>query len=368
MSLFAEPEPAVVTRSRGGWIGLVLVVLGLGGLVAVATVPAPYVIQQPGPVYDTLGEVEVAGDRVPLIQIPLEPTYPTAGSLDMLTVGYVGSRQNAPSWLDIIGAHFDPARAVIPVDLVYPPGVSFEDTSEQRRLDMDNSQREAVAAALTALGYEFDVTLTVAEVIAGGASAGQLQDGDVIVSVNGQSPPDVTGLRAEIAANGVNRPATVLILRGEEELEVQITPTMSEGQSPSPVFGILVASSYDFPFAVTIQLENVGGSSAGMMFALGIIDKLTPGPLNGGESVAGTGTISASGQVGAIGGIVQKMHGAVGAGADWFLAPAANCDEVAGNVPRGLHVFAVETLDDALVAMATLRSTGDGAGLPTCEG
>ena len=88
--------------------------------------------------------------------------------------------------------------------------------------------------------------------------------------------------------------------------------------------------------------------------------------MNGGEFVAGTGTISASGDVGAIGGIRQKMWGAVNAGADWFLAPADNCDEVVGHVPAGLTVFSVETLDDALVALAAVRSNGTGAGLPTC--
>src|SRR5690606_29813888 len=139
----------------------------------------------------------------------------------------------------------------------------------------------------------------------------------------------------------------------------------SEGESPAPVFGIIVGSDYEFPFAVQIQLENVGGPSAGMMFALGIIDKLTPGALNGGERVAGTGTISSTGEVGPIGGIQQKMHGAKNAGAEWFLAPASNCDDVAGHVPAGLTVFAIDTLDDALVALAAVRSTGDASGIPT---
>jgi len=82
--------------------------------------------------------------------------------------------------------------------------------------------------------------------------------------------------------------------------------------------------------------------------------------------VAGTGTISSTGEVGPIGGIRQKLWGAERAGADWFLAPASNCDEVTGHIPPGLRVFSVETLDDALTALAAIRSNGDGAGLPTC--
>jgi Lon-like protease len=103
-----------------------------------------------------------------------------------------------------------------------------------------------------------------------------------------------------------------------------------------------------------------------MMFALGIIDKLTPGKLNGGEDVAGTGTITASGEVGPIGGIRQKMYGAVDAGAEWFLAPADNCDEVTGHIPNGLTVFSVSTLDEALAALAVIESGGDTAALPAC--
>ncbi len=103
-----------------------------------------------------------------------------------------------------------------------------------------------------------------------------------------------------------------------------------------------------------------------MMFALGIMDVLTPGELNGGENVAGTGTITADGTVGPIGGIRQKLWGALDAGADWFLAPQSNCNEVVGHIPGHLRVFAVKTLDDSLKALETIRDGGDLDALPTC--
>ena len=115
-----------------------------------------------------------------------------------------------------------------------------------------------------------------------------------------------------------------------------------------PIVGIIVGGEYDFPFDVAIQLENVGGPSAGMMFALGIIDKLTPGELNGGENVAGTGTIAADGTVGPIGGIRQKMYGAKDAGADWFLAPRRTATRSSGHIPAGSRCSRCDTLDDAL--------------------
>ncbi|NKF31482.1 ATP-dependent serine peptidase containing a PDZ domain protein, partial [Pseudomonas sp. BGM005] len=118
---------------------------------------------------------------------------------------------------------------------------------------------------------------------------------------------------------------------------------------------------------VTLQLDNVGGPSAGMMFALGIVDTLTPGELNGGENIAGTGTIEADGTVGPIGGIRQKLYGARDAGAEFFLAPQSNCDEVTGHVPDGLTVISTGTLDDSLAALEVIADGGDVESLPTCD-
>jgi PDZ domain-containing protein len=358
-----DPEPR---RRGGGWIGWTLLALALIGVTVVALIPAPYVIEQPGPVYDTLGDVRMGGDEVPMIQIPMEETYPTEGSLDMLTVTIRGNREDPPNWLEVATAYFDPSMAVVPVDEIFPEGVTVEDSNEQGRVDMENSQKEAIAAALTSLGHEIPSTLSVVEAQKGGPADGVLMPGDVILTVNGKTFPDVTGLRAEIAENGVGRPAEIVVERDGVEQTVRVNPVMSEGDDPAPIVGIIVGSDYEFPFTVQIQLENVGGPSAGMMFALGIIDKLTPGAINGGEDVAGTGTISSTGEVGPIGGIRQKLYGARSAGADWFLAPASNCDEVTGHIPSGLTVFAVDTLSDALTALAAIRSDGDTAGIPQC--
>ncbi len=367
VALFDDRTPTTPSRRRaGGWVGWSL--LGVGALAAasLALIPAPYVIEKPGPVFDTLGEVTVEKQQVPLISIPTEETYPTEGSLNLLTVSVTGNPEHLPGWLSVIGAWFTQSQAVVPVESVFPEGVTEKQSSEQSRVDMENSQREAVAAALTELGYQFTSQLTVVETQRDGASDGLLAAGDTIISLNGQTFTDVTGLRAAIAENGTSKPATLVIERDGGTHEVQVTPELSDSPEPTPVVGILIGGSYDFPFEVDIQIENVGGPSAGMMFALGIVDKLTPGALTGGEDVAGTGTINASGEVGGIGGIRQKMHGAVEAGADWFLAPQANCAEVAGNVPDGLEVFAVSTLDDAIAALDGIAA-GDTAALPGCS-
>ncbi|MDX2026388.1 PDZ domain-containing protein [Microcella sp.] len=357
-------DDARLRARRVGWLLLSLTLFGVFGL---AVLPSPYVIERPGPVFDTLGTVTVDGDEVPLIEIPTEPTYDTEGSLSLLTVNVFGNRDQPPTWFEVIGAWLDPSQAVVPVDAVFPEGVSTEDRREQSRIDMENSQQEAIAAALRAIGEPYESQLRVVEAVADGPSDGTIRPDDIIVAVNDVPVRDVTALRAEIATNGITDPVSIDIVRAGSDRTVEVTPQLSEGDDPVPVIGVLIAGEYVFPFEVNIELQNVGGPSAGMMFALGIIDKLTPDSLAGGEDVAGTGTIAADGTVGPIGGIVQKMYGAVDAGAEWFLAPIDNCNEVVGNVPGDLEVFAVASLDDAIEVLQTIADNGDLTELTRCE-
>lgn len=107
------------------------------------------------------------------------------------------------------------------------------------------------------------------------------------------------------------------------------------------------STKYLFPFPVTISLKDTGGPSGGLIFALGIIEKLTPEDLLKGRVVAGTGTITMAGSIGAIGGIDDKIIAAKKAGATLFLAPAENCADVT-HVPPGITVYSVKTLAEAV--------------------
>jgi PDZ domain-containing protein len=346
--------------NRAGWtvLGIALV----AGL-ALAVVPAPYVVEKPGPVYNTLGSADYEGTKTDLITIPDREVYPTEGTLDLLTVSVLGNPDNRLNWLTVAAAWLDPSQAVVPLESVFPADVTTEQRDEANQVAMVNSQQDAIAAALTSLGYDYPTDLSVVSLTDDAPAADLIQPADVITSVNGEVVADITALRTALTANGTEKPATIGLTRDGSELSVDVTPTDIEG---NVVLGINVSSQYDFPFDVEIQLDKVGGPSAGMMFALGIIDKLTPGFLQGGEEVAGTGTIDQSGTVGPIGGIRQKLFGAEAAGADWFLAPEANCDEVTGHIPDGLTVFAVGTLDDALAAMDAIGTGADTSALPTC--
>ncbi len=338
MALFDESVQVVPAprrrMPRGTVLGIWALVVALAALLLMTFLPTSFVIQRPGPVYNTLGEARAAdGTMVPLISVEGARTYPTDGSLDLLTVETVGNRERTPSWLELATAWFDPSRAVLPIDAVFPDGQTSEQRSEQSAFMMIDSQKEATAAALLELGYDVDAHLRVYGVIEDSASVGILEAGDVIVEADGTTITDVEQLRDVIKALA-GAPVPLTIERDGVRESVTVTPQEA---------------------------------SAGMMFALGIIDTLTPGELNGGRDVAGTGTIVADGTVGAIGGIRQKLFGARDAGAAFFLAPRANCNEVTGHIPDGLRVFAVDDLDDALAALAAIATDGDIDGLPTCD-
>lgn len=354
--------------SRAALAGIWALVVALVVLLVLTFLPTAYVIQQPGPVYNTLGAAQNAdGEDVPLITIDGAETYPTDGSLDLLTVQVVGNPQRTPSWLELAGAWFDRTRAVLPLESVFPAGQTTEERRTQSTTLMVNSQQDATAAALTEAGFDVPSDIVVYEFSPDSASEGVLQVDDMILAANGTPIEGVDDLR-RIINDGEGDDVELTILRDGEEETVSVSPTetVAEDGTTSWVIGVVLQRRFDFPIDVEIQLNNVGGPSAGMMFALGIVDLLSPGDLTGGEDVAGTGTITADGVVGPIGGIRQKMWGAVGAGAEWFLAPQANCDEVVGHVPDGLRVFAVEDLDDALTAVETLAEGGDLDTLPTC--
>ena len=365
MALFTDdstPQTHRPSRARrAGWI--VLGVALVGGIVLGLT-PSPYAIETPGPVYNTLGTApNDAGRETPLISIPGHTVYPTKGSLDLLTVSLLGNPDNRPSWLTVATAWLNPSEAVIPIDVEFPANVTSEQRDAQNQAEMVDSQQEAIAAAFTHLGYSYPSTVTVTALPKGSPAAGVIKAKDRVVSVNGTPVSDIEALRAALKANGAGNEATLGIVRAGQNKTVSVAPIEDQG---AIVVGINVTMQYKFPFDVHIQLDQVGGPSAGMMFALGIIDKLTPGRLQGGADVAGTGTIDRSGTVGPIGGIQQKLYGAKNAGADWFLAPAANCNEVTGHIPGGLKVFAVKTLDDSLAVLTAIRTGANTSGLPHC--
>lgn len=328
---------------------LALALLGGGFAISV-----PYVEILPGPAYNTLGTKGTAGGK-PVIEVTGARTYPTDGELDLLTV-YV---DNQLTLVDAIKGWFDHDVAVVPRELIYPPDQSDATIAKQNVADMTKSQDSATQAAFAHLGIATE-TVTVKGVPAGSPSAGKLQVGDVLTSVGGARVLNATQLRALIGTHAIGSAVAIGYLRGGTAGTASVTTNGSTATASTParpVIGIeTTAVALPGLPTVTINLQDVGGPSAGMMFALGIIDKLAAQSLTGGRHVAGTGEIDDAGRVGPIGGIVQKLTGARDNGATLFLAPAGNCNEVVGHVPAGLTVARVTDLDDALTALADVRA------------
>lgn len=343
--------------------GLVLAVL----LVVVALLPVPYVRARPANIMNALGELD--GEQI--ITIDGAKTYPTDGSLNVTAVIEDGGPGSSLTLLQAFQGWLDPGMRVKARDWAYPPEV-FEDedaaekSAERGAAEMASSEQLAAVAALRHLGKPVSTQVLVDSVEPEFPAEGILRSGDQIVELNGVTVDryaDVARLMAKVAPGDS---VTLLIERDgkQEELVVDTVPAPDDPKTAR--MGVTLGVGFDSPVEVNIALGDVGGPSGGLMFALSIIDKLTPGSLTGGRDIAGTGTIDPSGTVGAIGGIAQKMAGAADAGAEIFLAPEDNCPEVVGHVPDGLQVVAVNTLDEAVDALQRLEN-GD-TDLPGCPG
>ena len=341
---------------------LVLGVTGLGAALLIAVLsflPAQFAIGGPGATYDTLSEIE----GVPLVDIVGAPTFPTTGELRLTTVE-VSRGSSAPFTLGpAIRAWLSPAQYVVPEESVFGSAEDREVFQEQSQLAWISSQEAAAVAALTALGEPVPAVLEVVQVDESSHATGALIAGDVLTAANGMEAVTFADLSAALADLAPGDDVTVDYLRDGEQSSATFA-TLDDGAGKA-IMGLWIDPHFEMPIDVTVEIDSVGGPSAGLMFSLAIMGLLTEGDELDGARIAGTGTISADGTVGSIGGIVMKMHGAVDDGAEFFLAPAQNCSETLGNVPDGLSVFSVETLDDAYET-ATRIGAGDLGSLPTC--
>jgi Lon-like protease len=319
-------------------------------------ISVPYVILGPGPTLNTLGKDQ---SGKPLITISGRTVHPTSGHLNMVSITYEGGPGHGFNVFTALRAWLDPHEAVVPESEIFAPGQSQQQVSQQDQTEMTGSQQSATAAALTQLHIKYQTRPQVASVGKGLPAYGRLKAGDLITAVDGQPVTNANRLTSLIRAHAA-RPITVTIQRGKKTSQVQLTAKKVGGR---PVLGVVVQDHYTFPFQVTIRIGQIGGPSAGMMFALGIIDKISTENLTGGRFIAGTGEISANGTVSPIGGIQQKMIGARHAGATVFLAPAGNCADTKGAVPAGLRVVKVGTLSGAISALQNLKA---GKPVPSC--
>ncbi|WP_370618349.1 YlbL family protein [Mumia qirimensis] len=324
--------------------------------------PVPYVTMRPGPTVDALGDY----DDKPVLEIEGAKTYPTEGEIRLTTVSVTraDSRVSLPQ---AVMAYVNPKEAVVPRDLVYPEGQTAEESKQENAVQMQSSQLTSEAAALTEAGYEVESVVTVASVAKDGPSAGVLEVGDVLVSVDGKK---VTGTEQAVSLVSSQEPGSVItveIRRDDKPKTVEVTSEKSPDDPTKARIGVSLGSDVELPFTITNNLgASIGGPSAGLVFALSLYDMLTPGALTDGETIAGTGSIDAAGTVGPIGGIQQKLAGAADADATVFMVPDGNCEEAAASDDFGMRLVRVATLDDAINALEKL-SDDPKAEVPTCS-
>ncbi|MFL6023918.1 MAG: PDZ domain-containing protein [Marmoricola sp.] len=338
------------------------------GLVVVLTICAalvnvPYVRFRPGPTINVLGPFE--GKQI--IDISGRKVYKDTGGLRMVTIIPDGPKDHV-SLLDAMIAWANPDDALIPYDALYKKAQSNAQVQQQSAVEMTSSQDNATAAALDALHIKYRTDVVVSLVDPKGASAGILKKGDVLTAVDGKATADATALVSAIRAVKPGDKVALTVRRGSTTQVFSVVTRPAADNKKQSRVGVSIAQKFIYPFTVKVQLpETIGGPSAGMMFALTIYDLLTPGSLTGGQTIAGSGEISADGVVGPIGGIGQKLAGAQRDGARLFLVAQENCAEAErSHYDRDkLRLVKIHTLDDAIKAVDTWRENPK-ASLPRC--
>ncbi|OYD69246.1 PDZ domain-containing protein [Rhodococcus sp. OK302] len=334
-----------------------ILVLGIVGSV----VTVPYVALGPGPTFNTLGTVEVDADgktvTKPVVDIEGTELDPTTGNLNMTTV----SVRDQLTLFRAFGLWASGNHGLVPRAEVYPPTKSKEEIQQENSADFQQSENSAELAALHYLGKP--VALKIASVSPDGPAAGALREGDTLRKIGDTPVTTVGGVQETVGAITPGTEVPVTVLRDGTETVVPITIGARPNHPETGYLGITPDEVPDVPFDVTFNLADIGGPSAGLMFTLALIDKLSPGELNGGDFIAGTGTIDSDGAVGPIGGIRYKLIAASEAGATTFLVPAKNCDEAKQDAPDGLRLVKVDNLSGAVDALDSLDAGGDA---PSC--
>ena len=330
-------------------------------LIAVLTIlPSPYAIEEPGPTYDTLA----SKDGLPLVAIDGAPTYDSTGELRLTTVSLSTGDKRLFTVGRVIEAFVSPKRTVAPVERVYRTPQEQEQEAEQSADDWISSQESATVSALEAGGAVVPATITIASILDTSNAKSLLNVGDVITAADGEKLVSYSDLTRALEARKPGDALTLTVLRGGKSIDA--TFDLIAADDGRALMGVSIDPTFDLPIKVKVDIDRVGGPSAGMMFALAIMDKLTPQDELNGAKVAGTGEIYVDGKVYPIGGIQYKLNGAREAGADYFLAPVANCPDVIGHIPAGLSVYAVNSLTDAYTAIVAIGE-GKTDGLLTCS-
>lgn len=334
------PSPSGLQPVRGlrtwRWVAAIVFVVALG--FAAFLVPLPFFYAYlPGPVSDVQDLVTVEGAE----------TFSSEGQLYLTTV----SVDLDVTFANAIAALLDKNSRIVGREDV-TGGQSFEDLESQQRQAMDASKQYAIAVALSQLGVASPSGdgARVVELAPDTPAEGVLEEGDIIVGVDGDEVATTCEVGRAIDQHEPGEKVDVTVRRDGRRRELTVG-TIRNPQDPStPIIGILMNDvNYQFDPGIDVEFETgrIAGPSAGLMFTLALYDRLTPDDLTGGRAIAGTGEISCDGGVVAIGGIEQKVAGAEDEGAGIFLSPAGNF-EAAKAAAGDIEVVSISNFAEAV--------------------
>ncbi|MDQ3810295.1 MAG: PDZ domain-containing protein [Chloroflexota bacterium] len=323
-----------------------LIITLLIGTVVVAPLGAtsPYFLITPGGTWDIASRMH----------LPDEVRRP------MGRLAFTAVFEQEASWGEVARVRLLGRAEIVPAADIRPPGTTQEQINQTNRRLIDESKPVAAVVGLRAAGFDAEITGQGAEVqsvLQGMPADGVLRVGDVITAVDGQPTATTSELIERVRRRAVGDEVVLTVLREGQQQQITLTTRNAPNEPGRPIIGVTI-STYAFdvrlPFPVDIESDNVGGPSAGFMFALGVLDAVSDGDLTRGYFVAGTGTIAADGTVGPVGGVAEKAIAAERDGAQLFLVPASNLEEAQKWV-HGLRMAPVERMEDAVRFLCALE-------------
>ncbi|MDQ3994946.1 MAG: PDZ domain-containing protein [Actinomycetota bacterium] len=282
----------------------------------------------------------------PLVKVPGEETGDSRGGLYMVDI-----LVRRATLFERLFPGVAEGSSLVPEGRVNPGGVSEEERRRHSLREMSASQKIAVAVALRSLGYKVPTNTEVADVERGAPADGKLRRGDIILNARGTAVRSPVDLFDIMRAHRPGDPVQVTIRREGRVHELEVGTRAADDDSDRAVMGVFVEVEIDPPVNVRIDAGDIGGPSAGLAFALDIVDELGR-DVDRGRRVAVTGALGLDGTVDAIGGIKQKAIGAREAGAEVFIVPRGNAKE-ARSYAEGLEIVAVRSFADALARLTT---------------
>lgn len=330
--------------SAGRWTALLTILLA--GPVFATALRFPMLVMEPGPAPDITDKSEI-----------LSSTFESSGSFHLTTVQI--KRPEGSTLFEAVKAILAADKFLVPRSAVYPPGGSDEQVDRVQSAQMVQSEVSAAAVAFSALGIEYEPAgALVMELLPGSSASEVLVPGDVITAVDDRPVESIDDLIEEIAMRSVGEPVAVTVQRDGVMVTEKIQTVQSPEEPGRTAMGVQISQYHRAPIDIDFDAADIGGPSAGLMFALSIYDRLEEEDLTGGKTIAGTGTLDSSqdgsASVGGVGAVELKVRGAMNLGADVFLVPTGSLEEARTVAGASMTVIGVSTFEEAVAALERL--------------